>query len=60
MRRQAKYNIKEAIERELLYIEGFDAGKLNSWKNIFIISFLSTKIIIFKQQNARGVETKRI
>ena len=55
-----KHKIEANIERELLDVEGFDAGEFNSWKNTLIIAFLSTEVIILKQQNVRDVETKQI
>ena len=57
---KVKRKIKANIERELLDVEGFDAGEFDSWKNTLIITFLSTEVIILKQQNPRDVDTKRI
>ena len=55
-----KHKIEANIERELLDVEGFDAGKFNSWRNTLIIAFLSTEVMILKTQNVRDEETKRL
>lgn len=57
---KVKQKIEANFERELLDVEGFDAGEFDSWKNTLIITFLSTEVIILKQQNPRDVDTKRI